>query len=84
MLRHIPLILAGMLIASATAFAQDSPAPTSTPPSGPSGSNSGATVPPSESDALKEGSHDVPPASKKNPATDQPAAERSTDPSSNY
>jgi hypothetical protein len=84
MLRKIPLIFAGMLIATATAFAQDNPAPTSTPPSGPSGSNSGAVVAPSESDALKEGKNDMPPASKKNPATDQPAAERSTDPSSNY
>jgi hypothetical protein len=83
MLRQIPLILAGMLIASAPVFAQDTPAPTSTPSSGPSNSNSGA-VPPSEPDALKEGKNDQPPASKKNPATDQPASERSTDPSSKY
>jgi hypothetical protein len=83
MLRHIPLILAGMLIATAPAFAQNTPAPTSTPPSGPSNSNSGAVAPSSESDALKEGKNDKPPASKKNSATDQPAAERSTDPSSN-
>jgi hypothetical protein len=39
-------------------------------------------VAPPESEALKEGANDQPPASKKNPATDQPASERSTDPRS--
>jgi hypothetical protein len=70
-------MLFAVLMSSATAFAADTPDSSSKAQDIPSSSDSDAAMkPPASNSALKDEDSDVPPSSKKNAATDQPALER--------
>jgi hypothetical protein len=73
MIRVAAWLFSAVLLSSATAFAADSPSEQGAEaPVAPPVANS----PAHESDALQDGANEAPPASKKTPATDQPALER--------
>lgn len=75
---RLPIMLFAVLMSSATAFAADTPDSSSKAQDIPSSSDSDAAMKPpaSNSETLKDEDSDVPPSSKKNAATDQPALER--------